>query len=83
MYDYDALERDLETVFQFLKATYPDEDLTMAREYIDVGEYGLAYDQMCIVIAQRHTTLPPALQHILRSLGARMKIDPRSWGVQL
>jgi hypothetical protein len=83
MYDYESLERDLENIFQFLKATYPDEDLAMVREYIDVGEYGLAYDQMCITIAQRHTPLPPVLQRMLRSLGTRMKIDPRSWGVHL
>lgn len=83
MYDYDSLERDLENVFRFLKETYPDEDLAPAREYIDVGEYGLAYDQLCIIIAQRHTNLPPELKRMLRSLGTRMKIDPRSWGVPL
>ncbi|WP_287157566.1 hypothetical protein [Chloroflexus sp.] len=83
MYDYDALERDLETVFAFLKAMYPDEDLTMAREFIDVGEYGLAYDEMCVVIANRRTILPPGLAHTFRSLGARMGIDPRAWGVEL
>jgi len=89
-YDYETLEADLLQVITSFAALPASRDqlvhvgigadswvdhLCTNQDYIDHGEYGLAYEGLVDDLTSLELSLPSEVLHLLRSLAIRMELD--------
>ena len=83
MENYHTIEAGLTLLLHWITSTSRDTSVDDVCEYIDVGEYGLAYDAICVIFAQSNEPIPSDIRAEITTLGSLMDIDPRSWGLVL
>jgi hypothetical protein len=83
MENYHKIETRLTTLLNWITSTTHDINVDDVREYIDVGEYGLAYDALCSILSLFDAPIPADIRAEIITLGDLMNIDPRSWGLAI
>jgi hypothetical protein len=76
---YQALERDLLKVLAEVGSEFEPAEIQGAQMYLDAGEYGLALETICAVLAQKRRPISAETYVSIEDLGARMDVDPSSW----
>ena len=79
MYDYRLIEEQLQTILSSLGLLLSEAELEEAQHFIDVGEYGLAFETLCGIIDEEQKMLPLTVYYLIADLGTQMEIDPAIW----
>jgi hypothetical protein len=76
-----ALEDQLTTVVNYFSEPLKDlEDFQDVRELIDQhGEYGVAYELLCYLIAEKQLGIPTDIYQKIVELGKQMGIEEKMW----
>ena len=72
---YRKLDHALSALIEGLKSTYPNSDWSEVLEFIDHGEYGLAFESLCDEVRQRRAKLSSAEFTSLYELCSMMGLD--------
>lgn len=59
--DLPNLEYSLNDALEALKSVLPEKEFCEIREYLEFGEYGVAYDLLVFMLEQSKTTHPSEL----------------------
>lgn len=78
-YNYELLENGLRSVVARYRGQLKAEYLNDITEFIDVGEYGEAFDLLCCVITNAQQRVPADVYETLATLGREMELDERQW----
>jgi hypothetical protein len=76
---YRDIENRLERLLRILAETLPQHDTAMMNEFVDVGEYGLAFESICYVLRQAALKLPADVSTIIQALGEMMEVNEEQW----
>lgn len=79
MYDYDELAEKLSSVISSPAGWLTPDETREVREFIEVGEYGLAYETLCSIIEEENKTIAPDIYDQLVALGRRMEFEEEVW----
>ncbi len=71
---YQKLENKLEQLAALMSSIFQQEKLNQFREYIDVGEYGLALDNAQWLFMTDGRDVPLEALHLMRELAGTMGI---------
>jgi hypothetical protein len=78
-YDYGELEARLNSLLSEGGGWLSREEVQEVREFIDVGEYGLAFETLCGIIVEEDKSISPEVYRQLAELGGLMKMDEQAW----
>jgi hypothetical protein len=79
MYNYELLENGLRAIVARYREQLKAEHLKDVTDFIDVGEYGEAFDLLCCVIANAQQRVPADVYETLATLGREMRLDEKLW----
>lgn len=69
----------MQTILSSLGLLLSEAELEEAQHFIDVGEYGLAFETLCGIIDEEQKMLPLTAYYLIDDLGKQMEIDPAIW----
>jgi hypothetical protein len=87
-FDWSPIRESLLEVLSFardpLAAAGLQQEVADVQEYLDVGEYGLALEDLCGLLAESHIPLPPRMYALIERAGTTMlsnggNLDPAVW----
>ena len=78
-YDYGELEARLNSILSEGGGWLSPEESEEVRGFIDVGEYGLAFETLCGIIVEEGKSISPEVYRRLVQLGQLMKLDEQTW----
>ena len=78
-YNYELLENGLRSIVARYKGQLKAEYLKDVTDFIDVGEYGEAFDLLCSVIRNAQQRVPGDVYEMLTTLGREMQLDEKLW----
>jgi hypothetical protein len=82
MPDYEyfrLLEADLESILAELRGVLTATEEAAVREFIDAGEYGLAFETLCFVMHDASYVMPRTAYPKFLDLAKRMDIKQSYW----
>lgn len=75
---YQQLEQKMRDLFRdFTKLS--DADRALIEEFLDHGEYGIAFEHLCYTLEERGVEMRRELKPRVQALAVQMEIDPRRW----
>lgn len=74
-YDYDLLDKLLNKLFRLVGPDLEGRTREHVREFIDVGEYGLALDTAVAAIVEDDLQITPEAFDLIRQLAVKMKME--------
>jgi hypothetical protein len=77
--DYKKLEQDILAILAALQGTLDAAEMKEVRDFVEAGEYGIAFETLCSILGDRHAPISPAVVDKLTELGQRMGIDEENW----
>jgi hypothetical protein len=77
--NYQSIELSIEILMAELRAIFSATEAAEVRNFITVGEYGLALETLCGVIIDGGYTIPQSVYQQIIDLGNRMNIDRAFW----
>ncbi len=77
---YEALESALKDLLDALSPVFSEAERQEVQHFLDVGEYGVAFETLCGIITEEQKTIPAPSVSLIRTLADRMQIDPHWWG---
>jgi len=75
--DYAKLETRLREILESL--TFPSEERRWVEEYLDAGEYGLAFEVICETIEKHRLRIPAATYRAMDEVGRQMLLNEKTW----
>lgn len=66
-------------VREFATSGFPDRDVQIVDEYIEVGEAGVAFEHICTQMLEYDLAITDLQRAALSKLGTAMKLEPRYW----
>jgi len=79
VYDYEALEEGLNAINAPREGWLTEEERAQVGDFIEVGEYGLAYEVLSDILDERGVAVPADIYHELVRLGRKMGLDESTW----
>lgn len=79
MYDYPLLEERLGSLLSSDAGHLTADEKREVRDFIEVGEYGLAYETLCDIITEGNKTISSDTYDRLAALGRRMEFAEDVW----
>lgn len=79
MYDYQALQNKLTTIMDDLREALTAAERDEVLGFIDAGEYGIALETLCSILAENKTKMPASTISKIEEVGTRMGLDPATW----
>jgi len=82
MYDkdfYNSIEQKLELILSAPNISLSKIELSEIREYIDVTEYGIAFEYLCFVLCEKGLVILSQLYNVIEELGTQMELDIDVW----
>ena len=79
MYNYRLIENQLQAILSSLGLLLSEAELEEVQHFIDVGEYGLAFETLCGIIDEERKIIPLSVYYLIDDLGKQMEIDPAIW----
>jgi hypothetical protein len=76
VYNYEMLEKELQSIISFYQGQVTLDEVA---DFVDFGEYGVAYDLLCSLLIQDGVTMPKQVYERFVALGKRMELDEFSW----
>jgi len=76
---YYILEKDLSYIFEQIQDNICRDDFNEIKEYIDVGEYGLAFETMCEIISEERIRISKPTFQRIEHAGRMMRFDHALW----
>jgi hypothetical protein len=76
---YRGVETDFGTILQQLVAVMTPEELKEVSQFVDVGEYGVAFEALCMILREKKVAPEKSLRVALHQLGEVMGIDRDYW----
>lgn len=70
---YDKLEGRFLRLLELMQPIFPSEKLAQFKEYIDVGEYGLALDGAQWIFTTENQKASPAILQMMKELAETME----------
>jgi len=77
--DFKKLENDILAILAALQDTLDDAETKEVRDFVEPGEYGVAFETLCSILGDKHAQISPAIIDKLTELGQRMGIDEETW----
>jgi hypothetical protein len=77
--DYKKLEQDILAILATLQDTLDAAETKEVRDFVEPGEYGIAFETLCSILGDRRAPISPAMLDKLTDLGQRMGIDEENW----
>lgn len=74
---YQLVEAELESILAAINKTDFKGDVSWTKHFIEVGEYGLAFETLCEVIIEEGCSIPETIYQKIVNLAHRMKIDKK------
>jgi hypothetical protein len=76
---YKKLEADLNQLLDDLKGVLSQEELAEIKEFVDHGEYGVAFEELCGIAEKQGYVIPmgfrPAIASLAQSMSAGLDAD--------
>jgi len=79
MNDFKKLENDILAILAALQDTLDDAETKEVRDFVEPGEYGVAFETLCSILGDKHAQISPTLVDKLTEVGRRMGIDEETW----
>ncbi len=79
MYNYEALENKLNAVLSLLEPVLSEAELAEVRHFIEVAEYGEAFDTLCAILDEEQAPISLDVYRIIEGLASQMKYEQHSW----
>ena len=76
---YLYLRDCLGNIAEELQPTFTEAERSAVFEFIDVGEYGLAFDSICSIVLEKNITISREIYDRLSELGKLMELNPDTW----
>lgn len=76
--DYRKLESDLKELLG-LMIDFTDHEVSEVEHFLNVGEYGLAFETLCAIVKEEGRTVSTDNLAIIQELAERMEIDSSWW----
>lgn len=77
----ETIERRLRRIVRTLNERLPEEDVDHILEFLEVGEWGLAFETLCTQLYEYDIAVPAPILAELADLGKAMKLDPELWEI--
>ena len=78
-HDYGELEARLNSVLSGGEGWLSREEAEEVRGFVDVGEYGVAFETLCGIIVEEGKSISHEVYQQLAQLGRLMKLDEQTW----
>lgn len=78
--DYAPLERALGEVLSACSGRMSPSEEAEVRHFIDVDEYGLAFETLCLVLDEKGVKVSPAAYQAMSFLAKEMNTSEDIWG---
>lgn len=76
--DYRKLESDLKELLG-LMIDFTDHEVSEVEHFLNVGEYGLAFETLCGIVKEEVRTVSTDGLTMIKELAERMEIDSSWW----
>ena len=76
---YESLKQRLLKLVEDLEISVSTEQLRNANDYIEVAEYGLAFEALCFTLKENKIPISKYTYKIVEDLGNMMLLDPEIW----
>ena len=81
MMNVEAAETAMRGLIAELTPVLPSQELENVVEYVDAGEWGLAYEILCEQLYEHRVTVADDTMLTLRELGVFGHFDPSTWNI--
>ena len=71
---YQLLEKDLNSLLNEFKDIFEQKYISQVQEFIDVGEYGLALEDICLTVKAEGQSIPKSVEKKIIELAQHMKV---------
>ncbi|MBF0478748.1 MAG: MafI family immunity protein [Candidatus Omnitrophica bacterium] len=76
---YAALEKELKEILLVVGGSLPADDQEEITGFIAHGEYGLAFETLCLSFKLKCSKMPLEVRASVERLGRKMKLEPSLW----
>jgi len=77
--DYQAVETNLNTVMARVAPLVSEIDANDIREFVQAGEYGLAFELLCHALATGQQPISAEVYALIDTLGSQLELDSCRW----
>ena len=82
-HDWQLLERELRALVTALRASAILDDAQEVEMYLHAGEYGLAFETICSILATGGKPLSSTFRAQLAAIGERIGVDGTEWAAPI
>jgi hypothetical protein len=76
---FQEIEQQFRELLDSVAASLPVEQARWVQEFIDVGEYGLALEELCEALAMEGTSIPMPVYSHIRRVADKMGMPSGLW----
>ncbi len=76
---YIRLRDSLFEITRQVEPIFTETEKSEVFEYINVGEYGLAFDAICSIVLEKNRTVTREVYDRLNEVGNAMELNPSTW----
>jgi len=73
------IENLFENIFQLLNTIFSKSEIEEVKSFIDVGEYGIAFETLCFIIDEENKTITKEAFALIETLGTSMMLESDAW----
>jgi hypothetical protein len=79
MSQFLEIDDSLRRVLKVLGASFSASEVKEVCDFLDVGEYGIALETICGIIAEERKSITSEVQALIGQIGTRMGMDSQLW----